>query len=29
MGNDSEEVVGINCIQDLYEAEKLMNKRSR
>jgi len=29
MGNDSDEVVGINCLQDLVKAEKLMSKRSR
>ncbi|MFO7560746.1 MAG: NTP transferase domain-containing protein [Desulfobacterales bacterium] len=29
MGNDSDEVVGINCHQDLVKAEKIMNKRSR
>jgi UDP-N-acetylglucosamine diphosphorylase/glucosamine-1-phosphate N-acetyltransferase len=27
MGKDSDEVVGINCIQDLVEAEKLMKNR--
>jgi len=29
MGNNSDEVVGINCLQDLVKAEKLMDKRSR
>jgi len=29
MGSDSDEVVGINCLKDLVEAEKLMNKRAR
>lgn len=29
MGDDSDEVVGINCHQDLVKAEKLMSKRSR
>jgi len=29
MGNDPDEVVGINCIRDLIEAEKLINGRSR